>query len=174
MDDYIQDFIRESEENITELNNSLLALDEGLDPADVEVVATDIDGEILEAARRGVYRTTRTTDIAEQLSPLTRYGRFVDRDDDRFAVADRVQELVRFERHDLINDEPKADVDLVACRNLFIYINAEHKLPMLRTITRSLRVGGYLVIGKTETLPEELKSDYEPVDKRLRIYRKLD
>jgi len=79
---------------------------------------------------------------------------------------------VNFERHDLIHGRSKSHFDFVSCRNLFIYINAGHKLPMLRTITNSLREGGYLVIGKTETLPEVLKEEYVPVDKRLRIYMK--
>ena len=153
---------------------AMLALDQGLSPRDFEVVATDIDEEVLEVAREGVYHSTRTTDIDEQLGPIDDYERFVEQEEDRFVVADQVRDRVEFEQHDLINDAPKQDVDLVSCRNLFIYINAEHKLPMLRTITRSLRIGGYLVIGKTETLPEELKAEYQAVDKRLRIYKKCE
>lgn len=153
---------------------AMLALDQGLSPRNFEVIATDIDEEVLEVARNGVYHSTRTTDIDEQLGPIDDYDRFVEQEEDRFVVAERVRDQVEFERHDLINDEPKANVDLVSCRNLFIYINAEHKLPMLRTITRSLRVGGYLVIGKTETLPEKLKPEYDAVDKRLRIYKKCE
>ncbi|WP_049970245.1 CheR family methyltransferase [Haladaptatus cibarius] len=138
----------------------------------VEITATDIDREVLSHARQGVYHSTRTTDIAEQLATLSGYEEFVRQDDSRYEVSERVKGLVRFEHHDLINGRSKSNFDLVSCRNLFIYINAEHKLPMLRTITDSLRDGGYLVIGKTETLPELLKDEYEPVDKRLRIYRK--
>ncbi len=150
----------------------LAASDPEIDHTSVEITATDIDREVLAAARRGVYRSTRTTDIAEQLEPLEGYEQFVQTDNSRYEVSERVKRLVQFERHDLIHGDPKSDFDLVCCRNLFIYINAGHKLPMLRTITESLRDGGYLVIGKTETLPELLKDEYDAVDKRLRIYRK--
>jgi chemotaxis protein methyltransferase CheR len=154
---------------------SMLARDDSeVDDASVEITATDIDSEILAAARRGVYESTRTTDIGEQLAPLDEYERYVDRDENRFAVTDRVKDLVSFERHDLINGDPKSNFDLVVCRNLFIYIDAEHKLPILETVSKSLSVGGYLVIGKTETLPDTLKPAFEPVARRLRIYKKTD
>ena len=152
---------------------SMLALDDpDVDDSRIEITATDIDREILAAARAGVYESTRTTDIGEQLAPLTHYDRYVEHDGDRFAVTDPVKELVSFERHDLINGDPKSNFDLVVCRNLFIYIDAEHKLPILETVSESLSPDGYLVIGKTETLPETLKSAFDPVARRLRIYRK--
>jgi len=154
---------------------AMLALDDPeVDESKIEITATDIDREILGAAREGVYQSTRTTDIGEQLAPLDEYERYVEPDEGRFEVADAVTELVSFERHDLINGDPKSDFDFVVCRNLFIYIDAEHKLPILETVSKSLREGGYLVIGKTETLPEQLKPAFEPVARRLRIYRKTD
>jgi len=154
---------------------AMLALDDpDVDDSKIEITATDIDREILAAAREGVYQSTRTTDIGEQLAPLDEYERYVEPDEGRFEVADPVKELVSFERHDLINGDPKSDFDFVVCRNLFIYIDAEHKLPILETVSKSLREGGYLVIGKTETLPEQLKPAFEPVARRLRIYRKTD
>ena len=154
---------------------AMLALDDPKIDADrVEITATDIDREVLAAARQGVYESTRTTDVGEQLAPLSEYDRFIEREGDRFAVADRVKDLVTFQRHDLISGEPKSNFDLVICRNLFIYIDTEHKQPILQTVTRSLRDGGYLVIGKTETLPDQLKSSFDSVDRRLRIYRKND
>ncbi|NEU56477.1 protein-glutamate O-methyltransferase CheR [Halorussus sp. MSC15.2] len=154
---------------------SMLALDDPeVDDSRIRITATDIDREILAAARQGVYENTRTTDIGEQLAPLDEYERYVERDGDQFAVADAVKELVSFERHDLINGDPKSNFDLVVCRNLFIYIDTEHKLPILETVSKSLSEGGYLVIGKTETLPELLKPAFEPIARRLRIYRKID
>lgn len=154
---------------------SMLALDDPeVDDSRIRITATDIDREILAAARQGVYENTRTTDIGEQLAPLDESERYVERDGDQFAVTDAVKDRVSFERHDLINGDPKSNFDLVVCRNLFIYIDTEHKLPILETVSKSLSKGGYLVIGKTETLPELLKPAFEPVARRLRIYKKTD
>jgi chemotaxis protein methyltransferase CheR len=139
----------------------------------VEITATDINPDILEVARAGEYETSQTTDIAEELEPLSEYSRYIDRDGDSFRVKDRIKEMVTFERHDLIRGDPKRDVDLVLCRNLLIYIDADYKVPIFETIRGSLREGGYLMIGMTETLPTESREAFEPVHKQHRIYRRV-
>jgi chemotaxis protein methyltransferase CheR len=96
----------------------------------------------------------------------------VARSGDSFRMRERVRRKVTFAKHDLINDESKTGFDLVVCRNLFIYIDNEYKQPILETIAASLKPGGYLVIGKAETIPPQLKSAFEVLDGRLRIYRR--
>ncbi|XGI83121.1 protein-glutamate O-methyltransferase CheR [Halorutilales archaeon Cl-col2-1] len=146
--------------------------DPEIDASKISIKATDIDAEIIKTAKKGVYETTKTEDISEQLCPLDDYSQYIDRDGDSFEVTDEVKEMVSFEQHDLINGRPKSGFDLVACRNLFIYIDSEYKVPILTTIRDSLVDDGYLVIGKTESLPSDLKNDFESVDSRLRVYRK--
>jgi len=154
---------------------AMLALDdEAVDADRVEVTATDIDGAALATAREGVYHTTRTTRIEEELRPLDGVEQYVERDGDRFRVRDGVRDLVTFEHHDLIRGEARGPFDLVCCRNLFIYIDREYKEPVTGTVTGSLRPGGYLVVGKTETLPRAYEDAYEPVAKPLRIYRRRE
>ncbi|WP_255170017.1 CheR family methyltransferase [Natrononativus amylolyticus] len=152
---------------------SMLAhADPRIDESSVHVLATDISEPALETARRGVYEESRTVDIASQLEYLPNYRAYVDREGPYYRVADTVKRRVTFERHDLINDEPKAGFDLVVCRNLFIYIDTEYKQSMLETLSRSLRPTGFLVIGKAETLPSALKSTFDVHRSRLRIYRR--
>lgn len=148
--------------------------DDRIDARRLEILGTDISGDALDHARNGVYETTRTTDIGEELSLLDDPERYVDRDGDSFSVRERVKELVTFERHDLIRDPQKSGFDLVLCRNLLIYIDAEYKLPVFRTVSNSLRDAGYLVVGMTETIPPECREEFEPVNKRYRIYRQVD
>jgi chemotaxis protein methyltransferase CheR len=152
---------------------AMLALDDDdVRTRRLDIVGTDINEEVLERARAGVYRTTKTRDVAGELEPLDDAERYVDREDGTFAVRDEVKELVTFEQHDLIADEPKADVDLALCRNLLIYINTESKRAVVDTVLSSLREGGYLVIGMTETLPRGSRDAVETVDKRRRVYRR--
>jgi chemotaxis protein methyltransferase CheR len=139
----------------------------------LDVLGTDINPDILEAARAGVYETSQTSDIAEELEPLGDSSQFVDQEENRFTVKDRVKELVTFEQHDLIRGEAKSDFDLVLCRNLLIYIDSSYKVPIFQTIRGSLREGGNLMIGMTETLPTECRDDFEPAHKQQRIYRRV-
>ncbi|MFC7073697.1 CheR family methyltransferase [Halovenus rubra] len=152
---------------------AMLALDDDdINQRRIDILGTDINPDILETARRGVYETSQTSDIAEELEPLTDYSPYIDKDENRFEVRDRVKDLVTFEQHDLIRGESKRDFDLVLCRNLLIYIDASYKEPIFETIRKSLRDGGYLMIGMTETLPTVSREHFDPVHKKQRIYQR--
>jgi len=152
---------------------AMLARDDPRTEADaVDIRATDINEAALRSAREGVYQATRTIDIDEQLRFLSNYHRYIDRDGDRFEIRGSLKDNVTFEHHDLIRDPPKSEVDLVVCRNLFIYIDGEYKEPVLENVRRSLEPGGYLVIGKAETIPTELRDEFAVLDAELRIYQR--
>ncbi len=151
---------------------AMLALDDDrIDAGRVEILGTDIKPEILRAARQGEYRASETNDLEEQLEPLAESDRYVERDGDAFRVTDEVQDMVSFRKHDLVQEEPPRTFDLVICRNLFIYINAGAKQAIFETLGSAVRPGGYLTIGMTETVPGGARERYDPVEKRLRIYR---
>ena len=153
---------------------AMLALDDpDIDASRVEVLGTDINADILETARKATYETSHTTDIAEELAPLDDYAEYVEEDGNTFTVKETVTDMVTFEQHDLIRGRAKRDFDLVFCRNLLIYIDSEFKVPIFETIRGSLKQGGYLMIGMTETLPAECRDAFEPVDKQHRIYRRV-
>ncbi|WP_435063434.1 CheR family methyltransferase [Halobaculum sp. EA56] len=151
---------------------SMLAADDPeVDERRVRIVAVDISEEALEAARVGLYETTRTTDIGEELAPLSNPEAYVEREGDTFRVRESVKSRVTFEPYDLVSDGAKGGMDLVFCRNLLIYIDSEYKEPLFETLRDSIRPGGYLVLGKTETVPPGCRDAFEPVEKRSRIYR---
>ena len=154
---------------------AMLAADDGeVNDRRVDVLATDISEPAIADARAGVYDTTRTTDIREELGPLSEPEPYVEQRGNSFRVRDRIKRRATFETHDLIRDGPKSDVDLLFCRNLLIYIDGAYKEPLFETLTASLREGGYLVVGKTETVPPGCRDAFEPVAKRSRIYRYVE
>ena len=151
---------------------AMLARDDPrIDDSAVEIRGTDINPDIVRVARRGQYRTSGTNDLESQLEPLDRFDRFVDRVDDRFRVADSIRRMVSFSVHDLIRESPPGTFELVLCRNLFIYVDTDAKHAVFETLGSALSPGGYLTIGMTETIPPSVRSQFEPVDKRLRVYR---
>lgn len=60
--------------------------------------------------------------------------------------------MVRFERHDLLQDKVTQTFDMVACRNVVIYFTDEAKTRLYETFVNALRPGGYLFIGATEVI----------------------
>lgn len=151
---------------------AMLAIDDDrIDENRVEILGTDIKPEILSAARKGEYHASETNDLEEQLEPLASSDQYIDREGDTYRVTDEVRDLVSFRRHDLVQEEPPDTFDLVICRNLFIYINREAKEAIFETLGSAVDPGGYLTIGMTETVPASCRNRFEPVEKRLRIYR---
>jgi chemotaxis protein methyltransferase CheR len=146
--------------------------DRDIDANRLDILATDIDAETLQSARKGVYTSTRTTDIRKQLEPLVGPEDHFDIDGDEFAVRDSIQRMVSFEQHDLISGDPKDGFDLVLCRNLLIYIDSSYKEPIFETITDAIRPDGYLTIGKSETLPRPFREKYQTYDRTNHIYRR--
>ena len=140
----------------------------------VNITATDIDEESLEKARNGVYNSSRITDIAAQLETLSDIEKYIDTsgDEKQFAVKNYIKRVVDFEKHDLISGQSKSGFDIVLCRNLLIYINTQYKEKMFDTLTKSIDSGGYLIIGRSETLPTSYTDMYEIYDRKNHIYKK--
>jgi len=153
---------------------AMLALDDPeIREERLDILATDINRDILRTAREGVYEASQTSDIEGELEPLADSDRYIDRDGDTFTVRDEVAEMVTFRQHDLIGGDPKSGFDLLLCRNFLIYIDAAYKEPIFETIRGSLRAGGYLMIGMTETIPAGARRAFEAVDKQHRIYERV-
>lgn len=76
-----------------------------------------------------------------------------------------------FATQDLLVDPPIADLDLVTCRNLLIYLERDAIARILFLLHSALRVGGYLFLGKGEPLSPQ-QQGFEAVSSRWHIYRK--
>lgn len=152
---------------------AMLAMDDSqVDETRLSITATDISKPSLATARTGVYESTRTTDIEEELAPLSNHDDYLRQDGKQFAIQPAVKQLVDFRRHDLIRNEPIGTFDLILCRNLFIYIDPAYKDRILSTLDDSIVTGGYLVIGMAETLPTDYRASFEAVGRRSRIHRR--
>lgn len=131
------------------------------------VVATDIDPEALAVAKRGVYPAQHLNQV-----PAIYRGRYIETDGDVFRIAPHVARTVRFQVVNLFEDTPINGVDLVFCRNVFIYFNREDQERMIRGFRQALFRGGYLVLGRSERLSPPLAREFELVSARERVYRK--
>lgn len=143
-------------------------LDELADLGRVSVVGSDIDRASLDAAHRAVFLpasfTDTPSDLIDRLFPQLGDGR---------TVIPAIRAITRFERRDLLQNPPPSEAfDLVACRNVVIYLDHDSQEGLLEVLFDSLRPGGYLVMGHVETLLGRARRHLTPVDVRERIYRK--
>lgn len=131
------------------------------------VIGTDIDQRALAVAKRAEYPVAQLAHI-----PTADRNLFVDIGGDTFHMKPAVTKYVRFQRLNLFADEPLNAVDVVFCRNVFIYFNRDEQERMVEVFWDSLSRGGYLVLGRSERLAPALARRFELINTRERIYRK--
>ncbi|GLQ52338.1 chemotaxis methyltransferase [Dyella flava] len=129
----------------------------------VQIFATDIDDRSIEAARSGRYRAP-----LQGVSP-ERQQRWFTRDGADFCVIRPVREMCIFSVHSIIKDPPFSRLDLVSCRNLLIYLNADLQSRLFHTFHYALRPGAFLLLGPSESLARS-SGLFTVVDKKHRLY----
>ncbi len=144
------------------------ALGHKLDGFDIRILATDIDKSALEKAPWGSYDESDLRKMRPHL-----LFKYFTRFQDRYVVSDRARVLVTFSYHDIVSDNTKSNMDLVLCRNLLIYFQKELQEKALHNIHSALNSGGFLILGMTETITPQILDYFEPVDSKVRIFKKL-
>ena len=142
------------------------ALGEELAGFNVRIFATDVDGEAIAFARRGVYAEGAVADLPSDL-----VDRHFTKVTDGFEVKKRIRAITVFGQHDLGQRAPFPRVDLALCRNVLIYFTTELQKRALQLFAFSLRDGGYLALGKAESTTP-LAEYFVLAHQRLRIYRR--
>jgi two-component system CheB/CheR fusion protein len=150
--------------------SAAILLAEAMGPAfqnqDVKIFGTDVDEKAITTARRGVYPATQVADVPKNL--LERY--FIE-EGDGFSIRKDVRRSVVFGVNNLVSDAPISRLDMVMCRNVFIYLDAALQKRVLTRFHYALRRHGVLVLGKSELIPFAAKI-FEPIDITRRLYRK--
>jgi two-component system CheB/CheR fusion protein len=134
---------------------------------DIRIFATDIDREAIIFARRGIYPPTALKGL-----PAGARDRYFLKSDGGYEVAKRLRALMVFGEHDLGERAPFPRIDLLLCRNVLIYFNAAMQRIALETFAFSLRSGGRLALGPSETVMS-LPEPFETEQGHLRVYRRL-
>nr|HRO68338.1 CheR family methyltransferase [Pseudobdellovibrionaceae bacterium] len=137
---------------------------EGLEnPPEVQIIATDVDESALSTARRGVYPLS----ISEKVS-AKRLSKYFIRKGGRYHVTKEIRELCLFSSHSLVTDPPFAQLDLISCRNVLIYLGPHLQKKLIPVFHYALRGDGYLFLGTSETLTGHAEL-FKPVSAKHRI-----
>src|SRR6478672_12527115 len=132
----------------------------------VKIYATDIDDEALNSARHAAYNDKQTESV-----PLELRDKYFEPVDGLYLFRKDLRRQVIFGRHDLINDAPISRIDLLTCRNTLMYLNGETQARVLSRLHFALNEGGFLLLGRAETLMAHGHS-FVPIDLKRRLSRK--
>ncbi|HUG94251.1 MAG TPA: CheR family methyltransferase, partial [Planctomycetaceae bacterium] len=134
---------------------------------DVKVFATDVDESAIRIGRAAIFPDAIADDVPDDA--LRRY--FV-RGDHGYQIAKPLRDAVVFAIQNVLDDPPFSRLDLISCRNLLIYLQPEAQQRLISLFHFALREGGWLFLGKSETIGAASEL-FARVGKQERIYRRI-
>ncbi|WP_224984709.1 CheR family methyltransferase [Geomonas agri] len=141
---------------------------EAADAGRVTILGVDVDSGILEQAREGVYHPDRLAEVSPEL-----LERHFSPEGGRYRLRSEIRSHVLFEHADLNHRQGWDPCDLILCRNVLIYFERERQETILNGFADALSPGGYLVLGKAETLFGTARKRFRTICPVERIYRAL-
>lgn len=132
---------------------------------DVKIFATDIDRNSVDFAGKGYYPDSVISDVDSIY--LTKYFQ---RLENGYQVKDNIRKMIVFATHNLLRDSPFSKLDLLVCRNLFIYLKSDIQAKLLSMFYYSLNANGYMFLGNSETIGG-MGDAFECLDTRWKIYK---
>lgn len=112
------------------------------------ILASDYDTAILGKAREGAYAENLLKNVPREL-----VKKYFAVKADKFCINADIKSKVMFKEHNLLKDSYPPDLDLILCRNVFIYFTQEVQQDLIASFTKSLKPGGYFIIGSSEFIP---------------------
>ena len=134
----------------------VMALSRHIPLANIKILATDIDKQIIAQAKTGIYSEKSIQGVPDDLKKkyFTKIGA-------SYKISDEIKSRVEFKQHNLIKDPFMTNYDFIVCRNVLIYFTEEAKDEVFRKFAASLKDGGYLFIGSTEQIMNHKDMGFE-------------
>ena len=134
----------------------------------VQAFATDIDSRAIAIARVGVYPAGIAADMSAQ-----RLARFFtpEPDGQGFRIHKNIRDMLVFSEQSLIKDPPFSRLDLIACRNLLIYLNADLQKRLIPLFHYALNPHGILFLGTSEGIGDFLTL-FGSLDRKAKLYQR--
>lgn len=133
----------------------VMALSKHVPLTNIRIIATDIDKQVLDKARMGLYNEKSIAAVPEEFKKkyFTKVG-------NSYKIADEIKRCVEFKQHNLLKDPYPKDLNLIVCRNVVIYFTEEAKDEIYKKFHDSLKQDGMLFIGSTEQIMNYKELDF--------------
>jgi len=133
----------------------------------VKIHATDLDEEALKTARQATFSARDVEGVPPEL-----LKKYFERTNNHYVFERELRRCVIFGRHNIVHDAPISRIDLLTCRNLLIYLEADTQAIVLPRLHYALNRDGYLFLGKAETQLAR-SALFSAVETKHRIFTKV-
>lgn len=129
-----------------------------------QIFASDLSSTALNIARNGEYTTQQLNNVSPK-----QLQQFFTKSGDKYRISKSLRDICVFAHHNILSDPPFSRIDFISCRNLLIYLDSAAQKKAISTFHYALNDGGYLMLGKSETIgaQEEL---FTIDDRKFKIY----
>ncbi len=135
----------------------------------IRVIGSDIDREAIEIAKSAKYPRERIKEIPE------RYREYFEISEGYIIPRNSIRGLVEFKAEDISRAQyPEGFFNLILLRNVLIYMSKEIRSELIRRVSQKLKIGGLLILGKSEVILSPASYGLSIYDLDNRIYRRID
>ncbi|MFV5692155.1 CheR family methyltransferase [Flavobacterium sp. LT1R49] len=113
----------------------------------VQIFATDLSERAINDARKGEYSQSDLESL-----PKKYLSRFFTKEGENYRIVKELREMCIFAPHNILRDPPFSRMDFVSCCNLLIYFDSAAQKKVFASLHFALNDGGYLMLGKAESI----------------------
>ena len=129
-----------------------------------QIFASDLSTEAISAARIGEYTTAQVSGVNPE-----RLERYFTKSKNKYRIEKSLRDVCVFAHHNILRDPPFSRMDLISCRNMLIYLDINAQKKVISTFHYALNDGGYLMLGKSETIGTSAQL-FTTIDKKYKFY----
>lgn len=133
----------------------------------VQIYSTDLDEDVITAARAGFYAPNIVSDVTPD-----RLQRFFIKEESGYRIKKEIREMVVFATQNVIKDPPFTKLDLLSCRNLMIYLEAELQNRLIPTFHYALNPNGVLFLSPSEGIGNYTEL-FSALDRKWKFYQAI-
>ena len=131
-----------------------------------QIFGTDVNGKNIDKARRGIFLNTIEDNVSKD-----RINRFFTSFNGNCQVIKSIRDMCIFAKHDVTQDPPFSNMDLIVCRNLLIYMEPPVQERIISVFIYALKPSGYLVLGESESVGK-FATLFDSITKRGVVFKK--
>lgn len=132
----------------------------------VTIFATDIDEIALATARKGIYKN----ELLKEMDSILIQNYFI-KSQENYTIIESIRKNIIFTNHNILNDPPFTNQDLISCRNFLIYILPQTQKEVFKLLNYALKKDGLLFLGSSESTINSAKY-FKVINNEYKIYRK--
>ena len=136
--------------------------------AELQLFGTDIDKRAIDKAREGLYPSSIAADVSKE-----RLQKYFTQEGDFYRIRKDIRDSVVFSVQDVIKDPPFSKLNLLCCRNLLIYLKGEVQKKILPLFHYTLKPGGVLMLGSSETVGQ-FSNLFKLVDNKWKLFTRRE